>query len=183
VTEKPVEQQVTVRQEHVHIERHAVDRPADERDLAATQEGTIEVTETKEEPVVRKQARVVEEVVVSKDVEEHTEKVRDTVRRTEVEVEPLGAEHGATSRDFSAYESDFRTHATSALASRGQAYDHWAPAYRYGYELAHNPRYRDRDWSAIEAEARRDWEGRRTGPWEEFKEAIRYAVDKVRGRR
>ena len=47
----------------------------------------IEVTEMREEPVVGKQERVVEEVVISKTAEERTEKVRDTVRRKDVEVE------------------------------------------------------------------------------------------------
>jgi hypothetical protein len=183
MTETPVEQEVSVREEHVHVERRPVDRPAHEKDLAAMQEGTTEVTETKEEPVVRKQARVVEEVVVSKDVEEHTEKVRDTVRRSEVDVEPRGAEHATPTRDFAACESDFRAHATSAFASRRQGYEYWAPAYRYGYDLAHNPRHSGRDWPTIEAEARRDWEARRIGPWEEFKEAIRYGWETVRGRR
>jgi hypothetical protein len=140
------------------------------------------MTETVEEPIVRKQARVVEEVVVSKDVVEHTETVRDTVRRTEVDVEPLNREYG-TMGDFTTYENDFRTHATSAYAGRGREYQYWAPGYRYGYELARDPRYRDRDWPAIETEARHDWETRGSGTWEEFKEAIRYGWDKVRGRR
>jgi uncharacterized protein (TIGR02271 family) len=183
VTERPVEETVRLRDETVHVERHPVDRPATEADVAAAKEGTIEVTETDEEPVVRKQARVVEEVVVSKDVQEHTETVQDRVRRTDVNVEPLGAEHATTSRDLAAYERDFRTHATTAFASRGQAYEYWAPAYRYGYELAADPRYRDRDWAAIEAEGRRDWEQHHQGSWEEFKEAIRYGWEKVRGRR
>jgi uncharacterized protein (TIGR02271 family) len=183
VTERPVEETVRLRDETVHVERRPVDRPASEADLAAAKEGTIEVTETDEEPVVRKQARVVEEVVVSKDVQEHTETVQDRVRRTDVNVEPLGAEHATTSRDLAAYERDFRTHATTAFASRGQAYEYWAPAYRYGYELAADPRYRDRDWAAIEAEGRRDWEQHHQGSWEEFKEAIRYGWEKVRGRR
>jgi hypothetical protein len=121
--------------------------------------------------------------VVSKDVREQTEKVQDRVRRTEVNVEPLGAEHATTSRDWAAHERDFRTHATSAFADRGLAYEHWAPAYRYGYELATDPRYRGRDWAAIETDSRRDWEQRHQGTWEEFKEAIRYGWEKVRGRR
>jgi uncharacterized protein (TIGR02271 family) len=183
VTERPVEETVRLRDEAVHVERRPADRPASEADLAAAKEGTIEVTETDEEPVVRKQARVVEEVVVSKDVQEHTETVQDRVRRTEVNVEPLGAEHTTNSRDLAAYERDFRTHATTAFASRGQAYEHWAPAYRYGYELASDPRYRDRDWASIETEGRRDWEQRHQGSWEEFKEAIRYGWEKIRGRR
>ena len=182
VTERPVEETVRLRDETVHVERHPVDRPATEADVAAATERTVEVTETDEEAVARKQARVVEEVVVSKDVEEHTDTVRDTVRRTEVEVEPVGAEATREARGFETYETDFRQHYTTAASSRGQAYEHWAPAYRYGYTLAGDPRYRGRDWPAIEAEARRDWEQQHRGTWEEMKDAIRYAWDKVRGR-
>jgi stress response protein YsnF len=182
LTETPVEQQVSVREEHVRVERRRVDRPAEAADLAAFKEETIEVTETTEEPVVRKQARVVEEVVVSKEVEQHTETIRDHVRQTKVEVEPIGREH-ADVRHFSEYEHDFRTHVTTALAGRSQTYEHWAPAYRYGYDLAADPQYRNRDWPAIEADARRGWEQRHKGTWEQMKDAIRYAWDAVRGRR
>lgn len=120
---------------------------------------------------------------VRKDVQEHTEAVQDRVRRSEVEVEPLGVEHASPGHDWTAYEPDFRTHATTAFASQGQTYEHWVLAYRYGYDLAADRRYRDRDWAATEAEARRDWEQRHHGTWEEFKEAIRYGWEKVRGRR
>jgi hypothetical protein len=122
-------------------------------------------------------------VVVSKDVEEQTETVRDTVRRTEVEVEPLGAEHPREARGFDTYDADFRGHYTASLASRGHPYERWSPGYRYGYELARERRYVGRDWTAIEPEARRDWEARHQGTWEEFKDTIRYAWDTVRGRR
>jgi uncharacterized protein (TIGR02271 family) len=183
VTERPAEETVRLRDETVHVERHPVDRPASERDFGAVQEGTIEVTETDEEPVVRKQARVVEEVVVSKDVQEQTETVRDTVRRTEVEVEPTGAAPARDVRGVDTYDADFRSHYTTSLASRGHPYERWAPGYRYGYELAGDQRYAGRDWTAIEPEARRDWEARHQGTWDEFKDTIRYAWDKVRGRR
>ena len=53
----------------------------------AFRERTIEVTATGEEAVVRKDARVVEEVVVGKTADERTETIQDTVRRTEVEVD------------------------------------------------------------------------------------------------
>jgi uncharacterized protein (TIGR02271 family) len=183
VVERPVEETVRLRDETVHVERHPVDRPATEADVAAAQEGTLEVTETDEEPIVRKQARVVEEVVVSKDVQEQTETVRDTVRRTEVEVEPVGAEHAREARGFDAYDADFRGHYTTSLASRGHPYERWSPGYRYGYELASDRRYAGRDWAALEPEARRDWEARHQGTWDEFKDTIRHAWDKVRGRR
>jgi uncharacterized protein (TIGR02271 family) len=88
IEERPVEEQVRLREEHVNVERRPVDRPATEADIRrAAQPGTIEVRERAEEPVVQKQARVVEEVVVGKDVEQRTETVRDSVRRTDVEIE------------------------------------------------------------------------------------------------
>jgi uncharacterized protein (TIGR02271 family) len=183
VSEQPVEETVRLRDETVHVERRPVDRPATEADFAAVQEGTLEVTETDEEAVVRKQARVVEEVVINKDVEEHTETVRDTVRRTEVEVEPTGAASARDVRGVEGYDADFRSHYTTSLASRGHPYERWSPGYRYGYELASDPRYAGRDWTALEPEARRGWEAQQKGTWEEFKDTVRYAWEKVRGRR
>ena len=93
VKEQPAEEQVRLRDEEVHVERRPVDRPADQADIdAALRQGTIEVTETDEEAVAAKEARVVEEVVISKDVQERTEMVRDTVRRTHVDVVETGGE-------------------------------------------------------------------------------------------
>ena len=90
VTERPVEANVTLREEHVTVERHAVNRPPAETDaFANVREGVVEVTETAEVPVIAKEARVVEEVVVGKAATERTETVHDTVRRTDVEVEQI----------------------------------------------------------------------------------------------
>ena len=86
VTEKPVEESVRLRDERVHVERRAVDRPVTDADRRNA-DVMIEITETKEEPVVGKQERVVEEIVVGKTADEHTETVRDKVRRKDVEVE------------------------------------------------------------------------------------------------
>ncbi len=52
----------------------------------AFQDRTIEARETAEEAVVAKDARVVEEIGLREEAEVRTETVRDTVRRTEVEV-------------------------------------------------------------------------------------------------
>ena len=87
VVETPVEEQVRLRDETVHIERRPVERELRPGDMAPFQEKTIEVTETDEEAVVDKTVRVKEELVVRKDVAERTETVRDTVRRTEVDIE------------------------------------------------------------------------------------------------
>jgi hypothetical protein len=62
-----------------------------EADRTALQ-GTIEAIEHAEVPVVAKEARIVEEVRLSKDVEEREEIVRDTVRSTDVDVEKLRAD-------------------------------------------------------------------------------------------
>ena len=86
VTERPVEEQVELRQEHVSVERRPVDRELAPGE-AAFQERTIEAVERGEEAVVSKTARVTEEIGLRKDVEHETETVRDTVRKQEVEVE------------------------------------------------------------------------------------------------
>jgi uncharacterized protein (TIGR02271 family) len=87
VVETPVEETVTLRDESVSVERRPVTRELADVPADAFREREIEVTETDEEAVVSKQARVVEEVVVRKDVATDNRVVRDTVRRTEVEIE------------------------------------------------------------------------------------------------
>jgi hypothetical protein len=84
---------------------------------------------------------------------------------------------------FDTYDTDFRSHYNTYSANRGYTYDQYQPVYQYGYTLATNPAYRDRDWDSIEADARTRWEERNPGTWEEFKESVRYAWDKVRGYR
>jgi uncharacterized protein (TIGR02271 family) len=88
VIETPVQEQVSLREEHVTVERHAVNREVSQADLSnALHDRTIEVRETAEVPVVAKEARVVEEVTVGKQATQHTETIRDTVRRTDVDVD------------------------------------------------------------------------------------------------
>jgi uncharacterized protein (TIGR02271 family) len=86
VVEIPVEEQVTLREERVAVERRPADRALSDADQAF-QERTIEAEERGEEAVVSKEARVTEEVVVRKEAEQRTETVSDTVRQTEIEVE------------------------------------------------------------------------------------------------
>ena len=94
VVETPVEEQVTLHREHVEVERRPVDRPADAAAGAAFQERTIEATEVAEEAVVAKDARIKEEVVIRKTADDETRTVKDTVRRTEVEVDDDRAKGG-----------------------------------------------------------------------------------------
>src|SRR5829696_8793565 len=67
VVETPVEEQVSLRQERVQVERRPVDRLVTAADEALFRERTIEAEERAEEAVVSKEARVKEELVVNKD--------------------------------------------------------------------------------------------------------------------
>jgi len=86
IIETPVEETINLREESVNIDRVPVDRMATG---AAFVEREIEMREHAEVPVVQKDARVIEEIVISKDVEEREETIRDTVKETEVNIENL----------------------------------------------------------------------------------------------
>jgi stress response protein YsnF len=87
IVERPIEEHVRLREEHIRIEHQPVNRPASEADLNNLRDQNIELTERAEVPVVNKEARVVEEIRVSKDVEERDETIRDTVRNTEIDID------------------------------------------------------------------------------------------------
>ena len=99
IVEKPVEETLRLREEHVRVERNTVDRPLTDSDRTAFQDQTIELTERAEVPVINKEARVVEEIKISKDVDERTETIKDTVRNTEVDIEEIeGDRRGSDNR-------------------------------------------------------------------------------------
>ena len=175
VTERPVSEQVTLREEHVDVTRTAVDRPAAG---AAFQEETIELRETAEVPVVAKEARVVEEVHLNKTATERVETVTETVRRTDVEVVPItgsGASVSSTSTDAA-----FRTHLETT--SPGASYERHAPAYAYGRDLANDPIHGASDFEAGEPAHREAWERQNPGTWNEFKSSVRHAYESVKAK-
>jgi stress response protein YsnF len=105
IVERPVEESIRLREEHVRVERQNVDRPVTDSDRNVFQDQDIELIERAEVPVVNKEARVVEEVTISKDVTERTETVRDTVRNTEVDIDKLDGDNSLgrgndTDQDF-----------------------------------------------------------------------------------
>jgi uncharacterized protein (TIGR02271 family) len=85
-TETPANEDVSLRDENVTIERSPVDRPLTDADVAF-QDRTISAEERHEEAVVSKGARVVEEIGINKTSTKSTETVNDSVRKTEVEVD------------------------------------------------------------------------------------------------
>jgi uncharacterized protein (TIGR02271 family) len=90
VEEKPVEKTVSLREEEVEAERRPTDyKLSPEEAEAAFEEKTVEMMGTSEEAEVSKTARVVGEVSLNKQTNEREQTVRDTVRRTDVEVEAV----------------------------------------------------------------------------------------------
>jgi stress response protein YsnF len=177
--EDQVHESLELREERARVERRPVDRPASAADFDTLKDRTIEIEETVERPVVQKTARVVEEVVVGKDVRQKTATVDDTVRRTEVQVENLGGDE--RTRAYESFDQGFRSDFSTRFASSGRRYEDVEPAYRFGHSLAGDPRYAGREWDDVEADARTDW-GRSNsgGTWEEMKAAIRHAWERVK---
>lgn len=89
IIEKPVEETIRLREEHVTVNRQPVDRAVTEGEFANFKEGDIDISERSEQAVVSKDARVTEEISIGKNVEERDETVSDTVRSTEVDVEQI----------------------------------------------------------------------------------------------
>jgi uncharacterized protein (TIGR02271 family) len=238
IVDEPVDEQISLRQEHVEVQRRPVDRPVEEHDLNALKQGAVEMSETSEEPVVQKKARVVEEIVVSKDVKQENRNVHDTVRKTEVNVDEgdrpvatkdvqarsaprpnyssaainAGSEtdarinQAATKDDPVASTSGmpssepWKKHANQALGTmtdastamgdadvermkRESSATDVESAHRYGTMLANDPRYKGKEWGTIEPEAEREWPQHEKGAWQEFKDMVRHAWEKMSGDR
>ena len=102
VVETPVEEQVSLRTEKVTMERHPVSGGG-QVGVGDFTDKAIAMTETREEAVVSKTARVKEEISLRKEATEHVQTVKDTVRREDVEVEQVpGNQATRTSEDTSA---------------------------------------------------------------------------------
>lgn len=183
VRETPVNESVQLREEHVHVERHPVNQPATAADLSAFKEGAIELRENSEEAVVAKTARVVEEVVIGKEVNQRTEQINDTVRRTDVEVEQLGrGTTGTTGMSGMTDDNDFRTHWQTAYGQQGGRYEDYDAAYRYGSSLSSRDRFQADRWNEVEPQVRSEWESNHPGSaWDKVKDAVRYGAQRVTG--
>lgn len=182
--EEPVEEQVNLREEKVNVERRPVDRAvANPRD-AELRDQVIEVVETAEEPVVRKQARVVEEVVVGKDTTQRTETVRDTVRNQRVEVERIPGDAATAVRDDVSQSDVWRRDFDSRYAGSGEQYETYRPAYEYGYRAAGDARYRGRDFDDVEEDLRTDYlRNNPNSAWDRIRGAVRYGWERMTGKR
>lgn len=175
VEEEPYEEDITLRKEHINVERRPADREVTDRDRFVEDE--FEMRETDEEAVVGKTSRVVEDVHISKDVEQVTEKIRETLRHQRVDVDRIDND------DFRRREPTFQQHYETQYRNMGQNYDHYSPAYRYGYAVGNDQRFRNYDWDRLEPGIREDWERRGySGGWNDMRDAVRYGWESSRRR-
>lgn len=89
MTETPVEEQVSLHQERVVVDRRPINRPLTGSAADVFRERTLSATARSEEAVVSKEARVVEEIGLHKEAADRVETVHDTVRETHVDVEQV----------------------------------------------------------------------------------------------
>jgi stress response protein YsnF/uncharacterized membrane protein len=153
VVEKPVSEHINLREEYVDIERRTVDRAARPEETAL--KGDIDMTEYAEVPVVTKEARVVEEIIVHKRVTSRDEVISDKLRSTDVDVSRDGADRTA----FKQY--------LESRGINGNYEEHYE-----AHELGRTLRGTGARWEDIEANARTRWESKRPGTWDRFKESI-----------
>jgi stress response protein YsnF len=173
--EDPVEKEIGLRAETIRVNRRGADRPVTEADRELFKELLIEVIEHGEEPVVTKSAKIVGEVVVTKEIADKVHTVRDKVRRVDVEVEEIrgdGAPNGRVKEFHGYYDHD--------LAWTRRPFEEFEPAFRFGLALAGDDRFRSKNWNEIEQAARKYWDENHQGTWEIYHAAIRHAFESGR---
>jgi len=187
VTKDVVEEQqsieVPITREEVYIERRPVDRPATDPNF---NEDEIRVPVMHEEVDVDKTARVREEVEIGKRPVQETQTVSGTVRREEAHVDRTGDINVHGWDDVS---TGFRQRWQSRYGTSGGRWEDYEPGYRYGYEMASDPRYQGREWANVESDLRRDWGtwGQRYGyrytdsDWDRYRDEVHEAWDAGRG--
>lgn len=179
ITEVPVEEEIRLREEHAKVERRPVDQPLSGDVGDAFKERSFELRETAEEPVISKQAKVKEEVLVGTEATERTEVVRDTLRRTDVEVEKLDEGYGRQVADMG--DDEFIAHFN---ATYGQSGERFEENYRSAYHFAESesttrPQLMNKEWNDVEDEIHQDWERSHPGTWSKMQQAIQFGWDKI----
>ncbi|HEX9950336.1 MAG TPA: YsnF/AvaK domain-containing protein [Rubricoccaceae bacterium] len=176
VESENVQEQITLREESVRVDRTAVDRELTPAEAdAAFQDKTIEVVAHAEEPVVAKTAHVTGEVVVGLEATERQETVGGTVRSTHVEVDETGASSGM------AGGMDDEAHFQSTYGTSGRSFAQMQPAYAYGRSARST--YTG-DFDTHEASMRSDYESRYgnsgDGAWDNVKDAVRHGFTRAK---
>src|SRR5262249_17485655 len=99
---------------------------------------------------------------------------RDTLRHTEVDVSELPTERSRG--DISSY----RKHFGEVYPGSEAKFESYAPAYEFGERL--RSKSEGDDWSKVEPKARSMWAEKGSGPFERFKDAIKFAWERAKMR-
>ncbi|MEX5218796.1 MAG: hypothetical protein NW701_13285 [Nitrospira sp.] len=75
-------------------------------------------------------------------------------------------------------EPRFKNHYDHYYADSGYGYNQYRPAYQYGFELAMDGRYKSMDWTLLELQARKGWDERTMGLWDQYKDAVRFGWER-----
>jgi len=184
---------VPVTREEVVIERHPVAPRPSNRPLGEDQ--TIDIPIHEERVELEKQPVVYEEVQVGARQVQDTERVSGTVRREEAHLERDDdvnvREVGQTAMGGETWDTvspRYRETWQRQHGTMGGRWEEYEPGYHYGYEMANDPRYRDRSWGEMEPSLRTDYEdwARRNhytyepNVWDRLKENVREAWDSAR---
>ncbi len=175
VSERPVEESISLRSEKVHVLRRVASRNVTDADKNLFLDDAFEILEMSEEAFVNKVARVVEEIVLTKEVVEEVKTIRDTVRRSDFQIEQIAA--------FTVkpeLEKEFLAYYDHDLAWTQRPYNEFQPAFRFGVESAEAHKGQNRSWQAIEGDVRKTWEALHPGSWEVVHAAVRHAYEKAR---
>lgn len=95
------------------------------------------------------------------------------------------AEQNRTPRNWQDEERYWRENYRSRpYVQQGREFEEYKPAYQYGYESA--SRFEGRSWNDSERELREGWgryegRGKSDSTWENIKDTVRDAWDRVRG--
>jgi uncharacterized protein (TIGR02271 family) len=177
VTEREVEKNVALKDETIRVQRRPVNRSVS-IDPNLFKARSVEMVETDEIATVKKTARVVEEVTIGKEVVDKIETIKETLRRQDVQVEDIPAV-----RPFESYNDAFKSFYTKHLGASGVSFESLLPTFRFGHNLATKEPFRSSPWSAVETDARRIWEAKNPGTWDQSKAVVHYAWENVRSAR
>jgi hypothetical protein len=100
-----------------------------------------------------------------------------------------GGMTGAGAQDWNQASSGFRQDWEQRYGQSGRRWQEVEPGYRYGYEIARDPRYSGRQWQEIESEAQSNYAtwarqygyGDDQSGWERLRESVREGWQRVTG--
>jgi hypothetical protein len=84
------------------------------------------------------------------------------------------AEERKPGKEWNPYDRDFRGHFYGTYSDGDLPYEHYAFAYRYGYQLARDERYDKKNWCEIETQVQQAWERQHETGWITVADAISY---------